>query len=220
MKKSIEITGKIFNRLTVVKYSHTQAYSDVYFCTCSCGNTCLAKGYLLISGKKKSCGCLKRENDLNRSLKAKERRLKDPAYRLIKVWKSMKYRCYNPKSIGYHRYGGRGIKVCDEWFENSKNFLKWAIDNGYKFGLEIDRINNNGNYEPSNCRWATSSQNSNNRSTNVMISFNGYNLNIKQWSEKTGFNCSLIRERLARGWSVEDCLSVKPEKGRNQTWRK
>lgn len=111
----------------------------------------------------------------------------------------MKDRCGNPNNP---HYGGRGITVCDEWQSDFEAFYRWAISNGYKNDLTIDRIDNDGNYEPSNCRWVTGKQNSNNKSNNKKYEYEGQEYTIPELSRMTGINASTIRSRLKAGWSI------------------
>lgn len=129
--------------------------------------------------------------------------------RLTKIYSMMKQRCYNSKMPNFKYYGARGITVCDEWRNSSQSFYKWAISNGYKEELTLDRIDNNGNYEPSNCRWVTVKEQGNHRSNNIILSFNGENHTIPEWSEIIGIKQYVIRNRLIRGWSIENALTRK-----------
>ena len=126
--------------------------------------------------------------------------------KLYKVWAAMKDRCSNPASTTYKRYGGRGIKVCKQWQDSYKSFRDWAIDNGYSEGLTIERIDNDGNYSPENCRCATRKEQSNNMSRNRLITYNGKTKTAVQWSELIGVNAKTISTRLRRGWSETEAL--------------
>lgn len=124
--------------------------------------------------------------------------------RLYDIWRHMKSRCYNPNDQKYHRYGQRGITVCLEWLEFPK-FREWAESNGYRDDLTIDRIDNDGNYEPGNCRWATAEQQANNRATRVdarLITWNGETHSLMEWSKITGIKYKTLSERYRRGWNV------------------
>ena len=116
----------------------------------------------------------------------------------------MKTRCYNPSSNKYHAYGARGIKVCDEWKNSFKKFKEWALSNGYGDNLTIDRINNDGNYEPSNCRWVTNKQNTNNTRKNRVITYNGETHTMSEWCEILRVKLGTLSARIYRGWSLED----------------
>ena len=129
--------------------------------------------------------------------------------RLYKIWVDMKRRCDNPNRKHYERYGGRGIAYCQEWKDFS-SFYKWAMENGYSEELTLDRINNDGNYEPNNCRWTNHKEQMNNTSRNHVISFNGKTQNLTQWAEEYGLSYNLLRDRLMLGWTFDDALNVQP----------
>ncbi len=121
----------------------------------------------------------------------------------------MKGRCYKPTSKRFHAYGARGIKVCDEWL-SFENFCEWSLSNGYSDDLTIDRINNDGNYEPSNCRWTTMKTQANNRRTNHFLTYKGETHTLKEWAEITGINYNTLVGRINRlGWSIEKTLNKK-----------
>lgn len=128
--------------------------------------------------------------------------------RIHNEWRAMKRRCYTKSHIEYKRYGGRGISVCDEWRDNFMSFYDWAMTNGYRDDLTLDRIDVNGNYEPSNCRWVTQKEQQNNRRNNHYIEYNGEKLTAKQFSEKYNLNYSTLITRLHRNWSIERILNT------------
>lgn len=128
--------------------------------------------------------------------------------RLYQIWNSMKQRCSNPHAISYKYYGAKGVSVCDEW-QSFTGFCKWALENGYKEDLTIDRIDSGGNYDPQNCRWATIKEQQNNTSYNRMLTFGGKTLNVTQWSELTGISRHALYHRVRRGWDVERILTTK-----------
>ena len=132
----------------------------------------------------------------------------------------MRERCYNKKHKSYENYGGRGIKVCDEWLESFVNFFEWAMQNGYQDNLTIDRIDNNGNYEPSNCRWVTYSEQANNKRNNRCYTYNGMTLTLKQWSERYHINYSALRDRLNRNIPFQDALTQTKEERKKKRYRK
>ena len=127
----------------------------------------------------------------------------------------MRSRCENKADRGYEWYGGRGIKVCDEWRNDIVAFIEWGIANGFKEGLSLDRIDNNGDYSPENCRWADATQQCNNRRTNAFLSLNGEKHTYAEWGRITGINQLTIRNRIEDlGWSVEDALTVSTDERR------
>ena len=132
----------------------------------------------------------------------------DKTKRLLHAtWRNMMARCNNSGHSGWHRYGGRGISVCEEWAEFAP-FYNWAIDNGYCFGLTIDRKDNDGNYCPANCRWVPQKVNANNRCTNVLVEFRGERKTVQEWADLVGITNQAMVERLSSdGWTLEDALT-------------
>ena len=201
------LVGKNFGRLTVVERSENGRTSGgrsivKYLCRCSCGNYVTVRANHLRSGNTKSCGCLNKESTAKRS----------PTHglsheRLYNIWQSMKQRCYNSKTEFYMYYGGKGVCVCDEWMSNFESFYNWAIANGYSDSKSIDRIDVNGNYEPLNCRWATSAEQALNRTDNHILEFDKKALTLTEWERETGIHRYTIYSRLERGWSVERALT-------------
>lgn len=124
--------------------------------------------------------------------------------RLYGIWKKMRDRCYSPNNPKYYRYGGRGIVICDEWSDFAV-FREWALSNGYSDELSIDRIDNDGNYEPTNCRWATAKEQANNRGQRVdaqIVTWNGETRSIKEWAAILGIKHKTLVERYRRGWTA------------------
>lgn len=160
-----DITNCRFGKLLVLERCGSDNFSRaLWLCKCDCGNTKIVRGNHLIQGGTTSCGCVVKEMNKARTVyKGK----KNPHHkRLHSIWRSMKLRCYYEKHNSYKYYGGRGISICEEWRNNFNVFCDWALGNGYADDLTIDRIDVNGNYEPSNCRWATwAEQGKNKRNT-------------------------------------------------------
>lgn len=127
----------------------------------------------------------------------------------------MRQRCNDKNCPSYKYYGARGIKICKKW-NDYKTFEEWAMNNGYTEELTLDRINVNGNYEPSNCRWATKKEQSNNRRDNILIEYNNEIKTIHQWSEKYNIGVETIKKRLKKGWNIERVFNEKPYIGKNQ----
>lgn len=200
--KNKEIVGKKYGRLLIKDYKRINNKS-YFLCVCDCGNEKYIDCYNVRTGHTQSCGCFHQE-----------KLIKDHTThglsetRLYGIWCRMIDRCYREKCKCYKNYGGRGIKVCDEWRNDFMAFYNWAMTNGYNDTLSIDRIDVNGNYEPSNCRWATIEMQANNKRTNRFITYKGETLTVSQWERKLGCNNGFISNRLAKGWDEEKALST------------
>lgn len=195
-----DLTGKRYGRLTVIKRVYKEGDKKTYWmCKCDCGNETVVLASNLKRGHTTSCGCLKIERTKETNSTHGLSRT-----RIYHIYKNMKDRTTNDHNIGYKNYGGRSIKICDEWLNDFEKFYNWSMENGYKDGLTIDRINVNGNYEPSNCRWVTMKVQSNNRRNNHNITYNGETHTLSQWSERLGINCSTLSDRINRDhWPIE-----------------
>lgn len=132
---------------------------------------------------------------------------KEDKKRLITIRHSMYCRCYYPTTHGYERYGGRGIKICEEWINNPNSFYEWSINNGYKKGLTLDRIDVNGNYEPSNCRWVTREIQDSNRRNNRKITYKNETKTLSQWSREYNINIVTLSDRLKSGMTIDEALN-------------
>lgn len=127
--------------------------------------------------------------------------------RLYRIWSNIKTRCYNTNDPHYERWGAKGVGMCNEWRNDFKAFYDWSMSNGYSDELTIDRISNNGNYEPTNCRWVTLAENNRNKPHVRYITHNGKTQTIGQWTKELGLGKETIRERLKRGWSETEALT-------------
>ena len=180
------MSGKRFGKLVVTGYSHTINKRVYWKCVCDCGNTCIIHGTKLRNGHTKSCGCI-------RKIKNHSRKNTNPHHKKIyQVWYNMKNRCENRKNRKFEYYGGRGITICDEW-QDFDVFYKWCMESGYSEDLTIDRIDSNGNYEPSNCRWITLEEQQRNKRNNFCIICNGESKTITEWSKILGVTRHSIR---------------------------
>ena len=148
--KADEIIGKTFNELTVIEKIGKDERGTLFMCQCSCGNTTLLHTRDIVSGNTRSCGCLSTKH-------------KQYGTRLYQTWADMKRRCYNEDNKSYKYYGAKGVAVCEEWKNNFESFYNWSIANNYSDDLTIDRINPFGNYEPTNCRWVTRTEQAHNK---------------------------------------------------------
>ncbi len=195
-----DLTGQKFGKLTVMGIARkTQSGKrERYYwkCTCECGNIKEVRTDCLTTGYVRSCGCLKKEQD-KINLRANHRHKLSNTH-IWYVYYGMLHRCYNKKNNRYECYGGRGIRVCEEWKCSFDKFAEWAMDNGYANGLQIDRIDNDGNYEPSNCRWVTPKVNCRNRSSNTIVEYEGHLLTLIELSEKLNLSYSTVRKKYAK----------------------
>lgn len=185
-----DLIGDKFGRLIVIRFDKVVKGNYRWICKCECGNFKSVSYTSLTFGRSRSCGCL-----------AQETRLKHghSKSRLYSVWTNMKTRCLNPNDDYYEGYGGRGIRVCNEWMQDFSSFYEWANKNGYEEDLTIDRVNNDGHYEPNNCRWVKLDVQMNNKRNNVRITIDGETLTMAEWSKKTGINYKTLHTRFSRG---------------------
>ena len=198
----IDLTGQRFGRLVVLCQVPTEKGEVLKWeCVCDCGKTVVVKGASLRYGLTQSCGCLRAENEAP----------KEDAYhrqRLYGVWAGMMQRCFYKNHASYSRYGGRGITVCEEW-KDYANFRKWAYANGYdeNHGVKectLDRIDNDGNYCPENCRWVDRKTQNTNRSVNHIIEYQGKTLTVSEVAELVGVKPHTLLKRLKSGKTVDE----------------
>lgn len=205
--KILDLTGQRFGRLTVLRREGTSGDGQkTYLCRCDCGTEKVVKSGNLRSGRTKSCGCFCREQTARRNIESAKHG--GCGSRLYGIWYDMRQRCSYEKSINWHLYGGRGIRVCDEWQQDFEKFRDWALENGYKDDLQLDRIDNDGNYEPSNCKWSTRSEQGNNRRTCAYVTIGGETKSVSEWCKETGVNRMVAYSRIRNGWNPEDAVTV------------
>ena len=198
-----DLTGETFNYYEVLGIDRKGSDGRYYYlCKCKCGKIKSIRSNALTTGNTTSCGCYRDEQ-----VRASNSTHGDSGSAEFTIWVCMKQRCHNPTNHAYHRYGGRGITVCDRWRDSYEAFLE---DMGRRptFDAQIDRIDNEGNYEPSNCRWTDPKTNSRNRRDNVKYEYKGRNLTLAEWEECTGINRRTISARINRGCSVEEALTT------------
>lgn len=198
------MTGQKFGRLTVLSRNPQKGHTVFWDCVCDCGNKTRVSSINLLRGRIKSCGCL--HDDLSRE-RAKKQFTKHGlrSTRLYSIWASMNTRCYNPNSRSYKHYGERGVKVCEEW-KTFTNFYDWALGNGYREDLTLDRIDCNGNYDPQNCRWATTEMQCNNKRNSRFVTINGERHTLSEWSKISGVHRRTISDRIAKGYPENEWL--------------
>ncbi len=200
--KKLDLTGQRFGRLVVIEEAgHSSDGRVQWFCKCDCGKTTVSTTTNLKRNHTRSCGCLNEENHFKHG-----KRTRTNSHSLYGIWDNMKQRCGNSNATLYHRYGGRGITVCQEWREDFQAFYNWAMANGYQDDLTIDRIDNDKGYSPDNCRWITKKANLNNTSQNAFIELNGERHTIAEWSRITGISRKAIDYRIKAGKPPEEIL--------------
>lgn len=200
------MVGNKFGKLTVIKESgRTRNRSITWECKCDCGKIVIVDGVSLRNGHTSSCGCNRYRKLNNHSIVHK---------RLYQIWASMKDRCSNSNSKNFKWYGGKGIKVCEEWKNSFDSFCMWALENGYQEDAQrglytIDRINPDGNYEPSNCRFVDTKTQSRNKSTTSYLTYNNVTKPLVDWADEVGILATTIDSRIRKhGWSVEKALTT------------
>lgn len=202
-KSSIEI-GDVIGRLTLIKRLPRKTYTTTrWLCQCSCGTQKDVAQIQLVAGKVRSCGCLRR--DVWRAKMTTHGMTNDPRYG---IWGHIKYRCTNPADSEYHAYGGRGIRVCDRWMND---FQAFVLDMGPRPTPQhsIERIDNDGNYEPSNCRWATRLEQAANKRNTIRLTLNGETKRLVEWAAIYGLPHTVLATRIKNGWNAEDAITIR-----------
>lgn len=210
--KLVDLTGKVFGRLTVIHRGQTVATSGgqkktVWHCKCSCGKEIDVVYQQLIRGKTHSCGCY--NSDI---VKARLTKHGGAGTRLYNIWLHMRARCFNTADAAYKDYGGRGILVCKEWNSSFEAFKEWALGSGYADNLSIDRIDNNAGYYPENCRWVTAKEQSNNRRSNKVLTHNSESHTMAEWAVLTGIKYGKIQEGISAGKTLTQIIQEQTEK--------
>jgi hypothetical protein len=200
-----DFTGQVFGRLTVLEYCDSVHWMSRWTCRCECGAVTTVRSDHLIQQRVRSCGCLKREMTSARATTHGESRPGQHT-REYRVWAHMFRRCYDPNTKRFERYGGRGITVCERW----RDYATFRADMGpCPDGHTIERIDNDGHYEPSNARWATHAEQMRNTSRTRLLTHHGLTLCMKDWAARLGFSSyGIIASRLRRGWSVDQALTT------------
>lgn len=209
MSKSFkkDLTGQRFGRLTVLEFVPDERPNSSWLCKCDCGKTKIVNSKHFYNSNTQSCGCLK--------CKYVKRRTKHnlTKTRIYRTWDSMLQRCYNSHCVSYQDYGKRGISVCDEWKESLEAFYKWSLEHGYNDTLTIDRIDVNGNYEPSNCRWIDKKVQVRNRRITVKVEYDGTIISLGEAAEKSQLPYGILWTRYKKGDRGEKLF--RPVKRRN-----
>ena len=196
MAKYKDLTNKHFNKLTAIKFAYIKNGKTYWECECECGNKKIVRADSLQNGTIKSCGCA-RNNPRSHGF---------CGTKIYKRWEDMKARCLNHNNKHYKDYGGRGITICQEWLSDFMNFYNWAINNGYSDSLSIDRIDVNGNYEPSNCRWVTMKNQMRNTRLTHYIEYNGEKHCVSEWLEILGITNRSVANKLYAGYPLEKII--------------
>lgn len=241
VKVKEDLTGKRFGQWMVLGQAEDYIspsngkHCAMWLCKCNCkyGTIAKVRGGHLTGGKSTRCKNCYRDECADRFIiqnkevlpenlrfvtTEEERIVKKNRERIHTIWRNMWRRCTNINDEKYARYGGRGISICDEW-KDVDAFYDWAINNGYQENLSIDRIDNDGNYEPHNCRWVDDVTQANNKSTNFNITFNGETHTLQEWSRITGIDRRTIYKRIEQyGWQIKDALTkpTKPKRDSNE----
>jgi len=204
----LNLAGKKFGKLTVVDFAYSKYGHRYWNCICDCGNKAVVNGTRIKTGETKSCGCYNADSKTTHGLST---------HPLYHVYNSMKQRCYNPNCKDYYLYGERNIHMCDEWIgkDGFVNFYNWSIENGYDTGLEIDRIDGNDIYKPTNCRYVNQIEQSNNTNKNIVIEYKGRPDTLQNICRDLKLTPECIYARLRGGRTVNEALSTPTDKKRH-----
>lgn len=203
MPARLDLTGKRYGKLIALEISGFDKWgAALWRCQCDCGSETVTRGTNITSGKSVSCGCGVRIA----AVKSQTTHGKSKTV-IYRAWRAMLGRCYHKKSENYKNYGGRGIIVCDRWRTKFENFDD-DMGKSWFEGAELDRKDNNGNYEPSNCRWTTKKVQQSNKRNNHRLTINGKTLTIAQWGDESGLKPNTILTRVRRGWAEHRILEI------------
>lgn len=194
--KAKDFTNQKINMLNVIRKTKSKNRRTYWLCRCDCGKEIEVMTQNLTYKTKYSCGCTRKQIIS---------KYKDYNKKIYAIWNGMKGRCYRKNDKGYKNYGARGIKICDEWLDKEKgfiNFQKWALNNGYKEGLSIDRINNNDDYKPSNCRWVTCAKNNLNRRGIILINYNNEKICLKDYCHIKSISYCTAKRKYKKGIKI------------------
>lgn len=208
-RKSPKLVGKRFGRLKVIRRNGSSEHKRaLWLCRCDCGNEVTVIGNSLTVGRVNSCGCLRKELNAEKWTTHGFTK-KGEIHPLYHIWKNIIDRIENPKNVSWHNYGGRGIKVCDRWRNSFQNFID---DMGERpsLGHSVDRIDNNGDYAPENCRWATMREQHNNTRKNVYAEIDGVSKTMAQWCRFYNINYATAHSRIKKGWPIKKALETPP----------
>lgn len=207
----IDLSGQRFGKLTALRFIGRVNKHSMFMCICDCGKETIVTSNNLRRNHTTSCGCESSKKTMGKR-SITHGLSKHP---LFKMWCYMRNRCYWDKHNRFEHYGGKGITVCDEWRDDFEPFYLWAINNGWKKGLSIDRRENDKNYCPDNCRFTTTFHQNRNRTSNVKITIDGETKILIEWSELSGINPMTIQKRIELGWDLKDAVFRKPQKRGN-----
>lgn len=206
------LVGNRYGRLVVIEKAEPKNGHTRWRCKCDCGKETLVHAVSLKTGNTTSCGCYKTEN-----AKKLYSTVRQNDKRLYAVWNGIKQRCLNKNNTSYHNYGGRGIKMDESWANNYQTFYEWAMQAGYTAGLEIDRIDNDGNYCAENCRFVDKYTQANNKRNVTLYTIAGITKSLPQWCREYSQDYYTVRQRVYKlGWSIEEALTTPPYQKRTK----
>lgn len=205
---AVDLTGKVFNRLTVIRRSGTKRRYAVWECQCSCGAVTHVRSDHLFSRRTQSCGCY--NYDKGKTHGMSRSRVSGKAHPIYNSWQQMLARCKHVSNPAYAYYGGRGITVCDRW--STFEVFKQDMEPTWFSGASIERVDNNEGYCPENCKWATVREQSVNKRSNILVEYKGRVQCLKYWCDELGLKYATVQGRIKRGWTPEEAFTVSVHK--------